>query len=118
MVLYNIYHGLGGGFGGANYDYTDYFAAQENAEIAAYETAWEDYESYEGMHGLRDWETVARDYIEEECLNCDIDELSYQALEDIHEEYTDEVEGWLDYKVIPTLEDQQIDIDMINYRKV
>ena len=118
MALYNIYHGLGGGFGGANYDYTADFATKEDAEAAAREAAWEDYESYEGMHGLRDWGAVAQDYIEDECLDCDVDELSDQALEDIDEEYTYEVEGWIDYKAVPTSDDQWVDKDMIDYRGV
>lgn len=108
MALYNIYHGLGGGFGGAQYDYTGDFATEEDAESVAYQAAYEDYESYEGFHGLRDWAQVAEEYLEEECIDCDIDELPERTLSEIDYEYQYEIESWIDWKVILADEDENV----------
>ena len=91
MALYNIYHGLGGSFGGMQYDYTAEFETEKEAEKAAYDAAWEEYESYEGSCGIRDWAQVAEDYLEAECIDCDINELSETTLSEIDDEYQYEV---------------------------
>ena len=58
-MKYNIYAGLGGSFGGATYQGTGDFESREAAEQAAYEAAVEEYEMYEGLHGILDWCEVA-----------------------------------------------------------
>ena len=58
-MKYNIYAGLGGSFGGATYRGTGDFKSRETAEQAAYEAAVEEYEMYEGSHGILDWNDVA-----------------------------------------------------------
>lgn len=52
MKEYNIYAGLGGGFGGKKYLYTGMFESHEDAEHEAWEAACEEYDSYEGTNGL------------------------------------------------------------------
>jgi hypothetical protein len=83
---WKIYAGLAGGFGGANFIRT-FTGTQEQAEKEAYYAAIEEYESYEGLHGLR---TV--DEIMEE------DGLEYDEAMEV---YNDERESWLDYYVKP-----------------
>lgn len=92
---YNIYAGLGGGFGDAQYCGTGDFPSIEAAEETAYRLAWEEYESYEGMHGLPDWYDIA----EQEGYDPESDASA------ISEAYTEEVESWIDYYVVPTEED-------------
>lgn len=103
MALYNIYAGLGGGFGGAYYDHTEEFETREEAEKAAYELAREIYESYEGCHGLRSYSEVIEDNGTPE------DEMTQEDKDDCWEEYIEEVEGWLDYKAILTSEDEEME---------
>lgn len=55
MQKYNIYAGLGGGFGGASYQGTGDFKSLADAENEAYQLAVEEYESYSGCHGLLSW---------------------------------------------------------------
>lgn len=89
---YNIYAGLSGSFGGAEYVGTLNDVTLEMAEETAFESAVEKYESYEGYHGIRD----IYDIMEEE----GVDE---QEANDI---YIEERESWLDYYTIPTDEDK------------
>lgn len=88
---YNIYAGLSGGFGGANYIGTLRDSNLEEAEKYAYEAACEKYESYAGSHGLRT--------VDEIMENETLDER------DAYETYLYEMDGWLDYYAIPTDED-------------
>ena len=74
MARYNIYAGLGGGFGGANYIETAEFASEEDAMSAAEATAREVYESYSGLHGLFD----ADEYMEEQYPDFDALDVSEQ----------------------------------------
>ena len=60
-MKYAIFAGLNGGFGGATFQYVDDFDNEEEALDAAYDKAVEEYESYEGCHGLMDWEDVRND---------------------------------------------------------
>lgn len=51
-MRYKIYAGLSGGFGGATYQMTEDYASMEDALEDAYALAVEEYQSYEGCHGL------------------------------------------------------------------
>ena len=84
---WKIYAGLGGGFGNAKYIRT-FTGPKDQAEKEAYYAAIEEYESYEGLHGLR---TV--DEIMEE------DEIEDQ--DEAEQVYNDERESWLEYYVEP-----------------
>ena len=56
----------------------------------AWEAACEDYESYAGLHGIRDEEQIA----EEEGLDTEEDAEEIQAI------YEDERESWIDYEAL------------------
>ena len=94
-MKYNIYAGLGGSFGGATYQGTGDFESREAAEETAYQYAVEEYEMYEGSHGIRSWANIA----DEECLDYEEDEC------EINEMYDDEMESWMEYYVVLTEED-------------
>ena len=68
MERFHLYAGLGGGFGGANYCET---VEAENIDEAcefAYELAIEEYQSYEGCHGIMNWGDCYEDalYVQEQ----------------------------------------------------
>jgi hypothetical protein len=103
MPYFKIYHGLGGGFGGAHYDYTDEFPSRAEAEQTAYQEAIEDYQSYEGRNGILDYDECYQarldDFIDEygeDLSNDDYDEIADLADDD----YQQEIEGWIDYYVV------------------
>lgn len=96
-MKYNIYAGLGGSFGGATYQGTGDFKSREAAEQAAYEAAVEEYEMYEGSHGILDWYDVA----EEEGLDPN-DEDNYPEIDEL---YNEEKESWMEYYAVSTEED-------------
>lgn len=90
-MKFEIYAGLGGGFGGANYVETIEANTREEAEEYARQCAIDDYESYEGSHGILSRDNVFEDLIEsfgEEPLE-----------EDVDLRYMEEVEGWITYYV-------------------
>lgn len=93
MKKYNIYAGLGSGFGGARLvAEAEEFENRAAAENYAYECALEEYQSYEGCHGLVSygdiWESP-EDYGLEE---------GYTE-EDVEEIYQEEVESWITYYI-------------------
>lgn len=106
MKQFNIYAGLGGSFGGMTYQYTGMFEDPEEAEMEAYEAACEQYEQYEDTHGLRGWDDATEEY----CRDNDIteDELTDEDTDSISDYYTEYLEEWVEYKAVPTEED---DID-------
>ena len=98
MEKYNIYAGLGGSFGGAEFQYTGEFESFEDAMIEARNIAVQEYESYAGMaDGVRDWVDVAEEYCE---IHGIADEIEDYDMDMINELYDDEVESWIDYYVI------------------
>lgn len=107
---YKIYAGLNGSFGGAVYQGTYEFASQEEAEKYAYDLAWEEYESYGGNHGLLDWDGVYEDLLESEWI-----EPGAQSEADIEiavdEAYREQVEGWIEYRAVPTTYAKSYDPD-------
>lgn len=99
---YNIYSGLGGGFGGATYQYTGLFNSQEEATNEAYERACEEYDSYSGSHGLLTYEEA-----EEQAINegYSPDTEDFEAY--ISEVFQEDIENWVDYYAILTSEDTE-----------
>ena len=98
---YRIYAGMGGGFGGANYvgwlDTDD----KEEAESYAREIAIEEYQSYEGYHGILSEYECAQELYGEGGPG-DVPEWvwdSHTAQEEIHDMYIEEIENWIDYYV-------------------
>lgn len=96
-MKYNIYAGLGGTFGGAQYRGTGEFENFDDAEDYAYRIAVEDYESYEGYHGILSWYDVAQEN--------ELDPDNPDNKEEINELYHMEKEDWVDYYAIPFEED-------------
>lgn len=98
-MLYNIYAGMGGSFGGAQYMGTVDCEAGEAYEMAR-QFAIEEYESYAGYHGIVDigeiWDDLERFGLEEGCSEDDVEEV-----------YTDEVESWIEYWVVSLEEDSE-----------
>ena len=101
-MKYNIYAGLGGSFGGATYQGTGDFSSLASAEEMAYQCAVEEYEMWEGTHGIRSWADIA----DEECLDYEEDEY------EINEMYEDEKESWMTYYAVLTEEDTLKEEDM------
>ncbi len=64
--------------------------SQEAAIDYAYEKAVEDYESYEGLHGIPSREDVAEEH-----------EIEDSASDEVEEIYIEERESWLDYCAEP-----------------
>ena len=65
--MWKMRHGLGGSFGGCeDYEWEDLpgITTEEEASKEAYRAACEDYERYEGLHGLR---TIDQIIEEEQC---------------------------------------------------
>lgn len=98
---YNIYAGLGGGFGGAKYHSTILAESMDEASSYAYECARNEYEMYEGMHGLMDWYEVCIE------LGYDPDLLTKKEEENVAHAYNEEIENWIEYYVILTSEDEE-----------
>lgn len=92
-MLFDIYYGLSGGFGGATYHGTEEFEDEEQAEKYACECACDEYSSYEGLYGLKSYVDCEQDAIEE--FGDDYTD------EDVDDFYRDEVEEWIDYYVVP-----------------
>lgn len=95
MARYNIYAGLGGGFGGASYQGTISLDSELEAEKVAYDCAVDIYESYAGSHGL-----VDIGEIEENPEEFGLED-GYTEQE-LYEVYTEEMENWLVYYVLLT----------------
>ena len=101
-MMYNIYAGLGGGFGGANYIGTIDCESLEDAYALAREYAIEEYDSYSGMYGVTDRGDI---YDNPEDFGL---EDGYSE-EDVDEVLQEEIDSWIEYYAI--LEDEDTNID-------
>ena len=95
MSLFNIYAGLGGSFGGAVYRETMEFDTLNDAEVYAYHLARDEYEKYEGLHGIKSWGDIA-----DEMGFDPEDEMSQEMEEEISDYYIEEVEQWIEYYAV------------------
>ena len=98
-MKYNIYAGLGGSFGGPTYQGTGEFDNEASATDYAYQIAIEEYQSYEGYHGILDW----YDEAEQEELDPEEDEKDADAA------YHEEIESWIEYYAVLFDEDEEFD---------
>lgn len=111
MKQYNIYAGLGGSFGGAQYQYTTLADSLEEAEHEAWEVSCEEYEQYAGLHGLLDEDDCIDEYCRESGLDSDeLDEDDYAIINDTYQE---ERESWIEYRAVLTEEDNIDKDDLI-----
>ena len=112
MPFFKIYHGMGGGFGGDQYDYTGEFKDREEAQEEACRLAREDYESYEGASGILDYDDCIRallidagmdeDELDDFCGDMEILMNEYGvSYEDVSDMYEEEIEGWICYHIEP-----------------
>lgn len=101
MPKFKIYAGLSGSFGGARfcgvYECTD----KNEAEDIAHEEAMSEYESYGGYHGLYTWDSMRQEIADNE-YGGDIEQVDS---EDVDIAMTEEVEGWLSYRIVPVPDD-------------
>ena len=90
MAYFRITYGCGCG---ENEEYME-FNSQQEADEAAYQLAIDDYESFEGLHGIRSMREIA-----EEDFDLDLDDLDYNTADWINVEttYFDERESQLSY---------------------
>ena len=108
---YHIYAGMSGGFGGANY--CGYYDVEDQAEAESYarEIAIEEYQSYEGYHGiLSEYECAQELY--GEGADGEVPEWVWEskiALEEIREMYIGEMESWIEYYVVEGEEEDMQD---------
>lgn len=103
-MKYNIYAGLGGSFGGAEYKGTGDFSSRDSAEEMAYQYAVEEYESYEGYHGVLSWYDVA--------LENGLDPDNPDNEEEINDLYSMEKEDWMEYYAV-LFEEDDLDEEII-----
>lgn len=109
MEKYNIYAGLGGSFGGAQYLYTIEVNSKEEAEEIAYHEAIEVYQDFEGTYGIMDWNDCA--------ISLDIDPYTENndLISRVDESYNKEIENWIVYYVILTSKDKEISKEKLIY---
>lgn len=105
---YNIYSGLGGGFGGASYQYTTLCESAKDAEKEAYESAVEEYQSYEGFNSIPTW-SDSLDAAMEENPGVPEDEL-HEIADEI---YNSIMEERIEYYCILTEDDDIEEDDLI-----
>ena len=105
---YNIYSGLGGGFDGASYQYTTLCESAEDAEKEAYESAVEEYQSYEGFNSIPTWSDSVDAAMEE---NPGVPEDELHEIAD--EIYNSIMEEWIEYYCILTEDDDIEEDDLI-----
>ena len=98
---FNIYAGLGGGFGGAEYCSTILAEDINEATNYAYECAREEYEMYEGNRRIKSWSDVAFDL----GFNPDETDMTVEEEEEVSQTYNEEVEDWICYYAVLTSED-------------
>jgi len=96
-MRYKIYAGLGGSFGGAEYQGTYDFRDREEALSYAYEIAMEEYASYGGMHGLMDWDGAYADCLESGWIDEDTPRKEVEEI--VYEHYLECMESWLDFYI-------------------
>lgn len=110
MKIYNIYAGLGGGFGGVSFQHSEEFESQEDADEYAREVAFKEYDSYGGLHGLSSYDEVEDEYREENDIDADA-ELDEMQREDIQDRFNEIVEGWVSYYAVLPENDKDWDFE-------
>ena len=97
MAWYKIYAGLGGGFGGPTYHGTYEYKSAEEALKDAYRLAEEEYQSYEGSHGILSYEDCEQDLLDSGFID---DDLTGDEIDDmIADHYLEMIESWVAYEV-------------------
>lgn len=106
MRRFKIYAGMSGGFGGATYEGTIEAASERDAEQYAYDLAVEQYQSYEGYHGILSWEECKEDLHDSGML----EDLTENECEDlVNEHYLNEIDSWIDFYVVEIFDDEELE---------
>ena len=100
MAWFKIYCGMGGSFGGARYNGTYEYADINEATADAYRMAEEEYQSYEGCHGILSYADCEEDLQDSGFIDGD---MSDDEIEDmVASHYREEIESWISYYALPT----------------
>lgn len=99
MPWFKIYCGMGGSFGGARYNGTYEYANIDEATADAYRMAEEEYQSYEGCHGILSYADCEEDLQDSGFIDGD---MSDDEIEDmVANHYREEIENWISYYALP-----------------
>lgn len=99
---YNIYTGLSGSFGGGLYQGTLKNVSEQEAYECAYDLACDEFDRYEGSYGICDYDDFVEEYPE--------------GTEEDYEDFKEsQKESWMDYFVVPTEEDDEVNESEIEY---
>ena len=90
---------MGGSFGGAQYHGTYEYTNIEEATQDAYLKAEEEYQSYEGCHGIMSPSDIEEDLRDSGFIDDDMTDDEVADMIDYY--YREEVESWISYYVQP-----------------
>ena len=93
MAWFKIFAGMGDSFGGAQYHGTYEYEGEQEAYDDAYRIAEEEYQSYEGCHGIMSWQDCYEDL--RDSFGEEPDE------EDVNLHYREAIESWISFYVLP-----------------
>lgn len=99
MAWFKVYAGLGGGFGGARYIGTYEYDDIDEATDDAYRMAVEEYQSYEGYHGIMSPMEIEDDLRDSGFIEDDMTDEEVADMVDCH--YREEIESWISYYALP-----------------
>ena len=99
MAWFKIYAGLGGGFGGATYHGTYEYDNIDEACHEAYCLAEEEYQSYEGCHGIMSLEDVEQDLRDSGFIDGDMTDAEVEDC--VADHYLEEIESWICFYALP-----------------
>lgn len=99
MAWFKIFAGMGGSLGGAQYHGTYEYADIEEATQDAYLKAEEEYQSYEGCHGIMSSSDVEEDLRDSGFIDDDMTDDEIADMVDCY--YREEIESWISYYVQP-----------------
>ena len=99
MSWFKILAGMSGSFGGTLYHGTYEYADEQEAYDDAYRIAEEEYQSYEGCHGILSYADCEEDLQNSGFIDGD---MSDDEIEDmVANRYREEIESWISYYVLP-----------------
>lgn len=90
---------MGGSFGGAQYHGTYEYTNIEEATLDAYLKAEEEYQSYEGCHGIMSPSDIEEDLRDSGFIDDDMTDDEVADMIDYH--YREEIESWISYYALP-----------------
>ena len=100
---------MGGSFGGPQYHGTYEYESIDDALREAYLLAEEEYQSYEGCHGILSYADCEEDLQDSGFIDGD---MSDDEIEDmVYSHYREEIESWISYHVLPAIGPDDKDYD-------